>query len=80
MNTEAPADLDTVRASYDAVADNYVAMVGDPGPWLRSALDAFAEQVREIGPVLDAGCGPGWIWTTSTDEVSPCPEWTSRHA
>ena len=56
-----PADLDTVRASYDAVADNDVAMVGDPGPWLRSALDAFAEQVREIGPVLDAGCGPGWI-------------------
>lgn len=61
MNTEFPPDLDAVRASYDAVADNYVAMVGDPGPWLRSALDAFAEQVREIGPVLDAGCGPGWI-------------------
>lgn len=61
MNTQSPPDLDAVRASYDAVADNYVAMVGDPGPWLRSALDAFAEQVREIGPVLDAGCGPGWI-------------------
>ena len=61
VNPDAPADLDTVRASYDAVADNYLAMVGDPGPWLRSALDAFAEQVREIGPVLDAGCGPGWI-------------------
>lgn len=57
-----PADLDTVRASYDAVADNYVAMVvGGLGsePWLRGALDAFAEQVRDIGPVLDAGCGPG---------------------
>ncbi|GAB2477881.1 class I SAM-dependent methyltransferase [Jatrophihabitans fulvus] len=50
-----------MRASYDAVADNYVAMVGDPGPWLRAALDAFAEQVRDVGPVLDAGCGPGWI-------------------
>ncbi len=61
VNIESPTDLNAVRASYDAVADNYVAMVGDPGPWLRSALDAFAEQVRGIGPVLDAGCGPGWI-------------------
>lgn len=56
-----PADLAAVRASYDAVADNYVAMVGDPGPWLRAVLGAFAEDVRTIGPVLDAGCGPGWI-------------------
>lgn len=57
-----PADLDAVRASYDAVADNYVAMgMGDlgPTPWVRAALDAFAEQVRGVGPVLDAGCGPG---------------------
>ena len=61
MELEPPADLDGVRASYDAVADNYVAMIGDPGPWARCALDAFAEQVREVGPVLDAGCGPGWI-------------------
>ncbi|MDN5763538.1 MAG: class I SAM-dependent methyltransferase [Microlunatus sp.] len=61
MKMQPPADLDAVRASYDAVADNYVDMVGDPGPWPRSALDAFAEEVRGIGPVLDAGCGPGWI-------------------
>lgn len=61
MNFESPADLEAVRASYDAVADNCVTMVGDPGPWLRVALDAFAEEVREIGPVLDAGRGPGWI-------------------
>lgn len=57
-----PDDLDAVRASYDAVADTYVSMgMGDlqPEPWLRAALDAFAEQVRDIGPVLDAGCGPG---------------------
>jgi SAM-dependent methyltransferase len=60
--TNTPADLDDVRASYDAVADNYVAMgMGQLGaePWLRAALSAFAEQVREVGPVLDAGCGPG---------------------
>lgn len=63
MNTS-PADLDDVRSSYDAVADNYVAMgVGDlrPEPWLRAALSAFAEQVRPLGPVLDAGCGPGHV-------------------
>ena len=44
------------------MADNYVSMgMGDlhPEPWLRAALDAFAEQVRHVGPVLDAGCGPG---------------------
>lgn len=58
---EPPADLDAVRASYDAVADNYVAMVGDPGPWHRGSLESFAEQVRDVGPVLDAGCGPGRI-------------------
>lgn len=59
-----PADVDAVRASYDAVADNYVATgMGDlaPEPWLRAALDAFAEQVRDVGPVLDAGCGPGQV-------------------
>lgn len=59
---DSSAELDAVRASYDAVADNYVSMqVGDlgPVPWLRAALSAFAEQVRGVGPVLDAGCGPG---------------------
>jgi SAM-dependent methyltransferase len=56
-----PADLDAVRASYDAVADNYVAMVGEPGPWHRAAIEAFARDVSGVGPVLDVGCGPGRI-------------------
>ena len=59
-----PADLDAVRASYDRVADNYVAMaVGSlaGSPWLRAALAAFAEEVRDLGPVLDVGCGPGTV-------------------
>ncbi len=59
-----PNDLNLVRASYDRVADTYVAMgVGDlgPRPWLRAALTAFAEDVRGLGPVLDVGCGPGRI-------------------
>ncbi len=59
-----PADLDVVRASYDRVAERYVAMgVGhlDAHPWLRAALAAFAETVRGRGPVLDVGCGPGHV-------------------
>ncbi len=64
-----PADLDAVRASYDRVADDYVRLVVDTGigdppryqPWLKAALDAFAESVAGIGPVLDVGCGPGTV-------------------
>lgn len=63
-----PADLDTVRASYDRVADNYVEMVTTTGigdirthPWLKAAMDAFADTVAPIGPVLDVGCGPGTV-------------------
>ena len=59
-----PEDLDEVRASYDRVADAYVRVVpallaGDP--WLRAVLDAFAEEVGGLGPVLDVGCGPGHV-------------------
>jgi SAM-dependent methyltransferase len=57
-------DLAVVRDSYDRVSDNYVAMgMGDLGrsPWLRAALAAFAEEVRDLGPVLDVGCGPGFV-------------------
>jgi SAM-dependent methyltransferase len=63
-----PADLDVVRDSYDRVADNYVDMVMTTGvgdvrthPWLRAAVDVFADAVRDRGPVLDVGCGPGTV-------------------
>lgn len=63
-----PTDLDTVRDSYDRVADNYVEMVTTTGigdirthPWLKAAIDAFASTVASIGPVLDVGCGPGTV-------------------
>lgn len=63
-----PADLDAVRDSYDRVADNYVEMVattefGDirEQPWLRAAMDVFADAVAGLGPVLDVGCGPGTV-------------------
>lgn len=63
-----PADLDTVRESYDRVADNYVEMVTTTGvgdvrahPWMRAAMDVFADAVTGLGPVLDVGCGPGTV-------------------
>ena len=61
-----PDDLDIVRDSYDRVADNYVEMVQTTGigdirthPWLKAAIDVFADAVS--GPVLDVGCGPGTV-------------------
>ena len=63
-----PADLDVVRDSYDQVADNYVDMVATTSlgdiraqPWLRAAMDVFADAVSGLGPVLDVGCGPGTV-------------------
>jgi 2-polyprenyl-3-methyl-5-hydroxy-6-metoxy-1,4-benzoquinol methylase len=63
-----PADLDVVRDSYDRVADNYVDMVATTSlgdirfqPWLRAAMDVFADAVGGLGPVLDVGCGPGTV-------------------
>ncbi len=63
-----PADLDIVRDSYDRVADNYAHLVATTGlgdirthPWLRAAVDAFADAVVALGPVLDVGCGPGTV-------------------
>lgn len=67
-STLQPADLDTVRDSYDRVADNYVEMVTTTGigdirthPWLKAAMDAFASTVGPLGPILDVGCGPGTV-------------------
>ena len=59
-----PTDLETVRESYDRVADAYVELgMGrlEAEPWLRAVLAAFAESVRGLGPVLDVGCGPGTV-------------------
>ena len=61
---EQPPGLDTVRESYDRVADGYIALGADdlsPYPWFRAGLAAFAEGVRGLGPVLDVGCGPGTV-------------------
>ena len=67
---EQPSDLDTVRGSYDRVADAYVELaVGrlEAEPWLRAVVAAFAESVRGLGPVLDVGCGPGTVTAHLTE-------------
>ena len=63
-----PPDLDVVRESYDRAADHYVEMVATTGlgdiraqPWLKAAMDVFADAVVGRGPVLDVGCGPGTV-------------------
>lgn len=58
--------LSTTRASYDADAVGYAEKVRgllDGSPYLRAALAAFAESVREAGGglVADLGCGPGYV-------------------
>lgn len=56
-------DPDTVRRSYDAVAEDYAANIGDElggkplDRWLLERVVAFADG----GPILDAGCGPGHV-------------------
>lgn len=55
-----PAYLSAVRESYDLVAADYVTRVPAPPDALaRAMLAAFAELVRDRGPVADLGCGPG---------------------
>jgi SAM-dependent methyltransferase len=56
------------RAAYDAVAADYSHLVGTTlsaameTPQDRAVLAAFAELVdTRLGPVLDAGCGPGRV-------------------
>lgn len=55
---------EAVRRSYDAVAAEYARRIAGElagKPLDRALLDAFAEQVRALGPVCDLGCGPGHV-------------------
>src|SRR5262245_8143894 len=64
MNT---LDHPRVRASYDAVADEYAARYGDEldhNPLHRGIIDCFVTLVSASGldgPVGDVGCGPGHV-------------------
>lgn len=56
-------ELDT-RAAYDAVAPLYAELFSDvlkTLPLERAVLAAFADLVRDQGPVADIGCGPGHV-------------------
>lgn len=53
-----------IQSSYDLIADEYVRRIFDEldhKPLDRELLDRFAERVRDRGPVLDIGCGPGIV-------------------
>jgi ubiquinone/menaquinone biosynthesis C-methylase UbiE len=58
--------IEDARASYDRVAHAYADLTRDALdvlPLERALLADFARRVRAAGggPVVDAGCGPGWI-------------------
>src|SRR3954471_16007937 len=58
--------ISDTRASYDADAVAYADEVRgllEGNPYLRASLALFAELVRDAGdgPVVDVGCGPGYV-------------------
>jgi ubiquinone/menaquinone biosynthesis C-methylase UbiE len=65
-----PAWHDSVRRSYDAVAENYAVGFRDElahKPLDRALLACLIEQCEEGVPVADLGCGPGHVsaWLAS---------------
>ncbi len=55
---------DAVRRSYDAVAEEYAARLGDElrhKPLDRALLAAVMEEAGDDQPVADVGCGPGHV-------------------
>jgi len=57
--------LSATRAAYGTVARDYARLLAgalDRIPWDRAVLALFAGLARDrLGPVVDAGCGPGRI-------------------
>jgi SAM-dependent methyltransferase len=58
--------LSDTRSSYDTDASGYADKVRgllDGSPHLRASLTSFAELVQGLGggPVVDVGCGPGYV-------------------
>ncbi len=55
---------DSVRRSYDAVAEEYAAGFGDElayKPLDRALLACLIEQAGHAAPIADVGCGPGHV-------------------
>ncbi|MEV4093675.1 class I SAM-dependent DNA methyltransferase [Streptosporangium saharense] len=62
--TDSSSYLDVTADAYDAVAVLYAEFVRDAlddVPLDRAILAAFAELVRDTGPVAELGCGPGLV-------------------
>ena len=60
--TDADANLEAIRTSYDTVAEAYAAKFSDElerKAFDRELIEAFAENVPAGGHVLDLGCGAG---------------------
>lgn len=58
------AQAEDVRATYDAVADEYATRIAGElayKPFDREWLDAFAARMAGGGRVVDLGCGPGHV-------------------
>jgi ubiquinone/menaquinone biosynthesis C-methylase UbiE len=56
--------LHDLQTSYDRVAEEYARRIyGELAhkPLDRTLLDRFAEQIRDLGPACDMGCGPGHV-------------------
>ena len=59
-----PSTVDSIRASYDRVADAYAAAIFDElknKPFDREVLLRFARETAGRGRVCDMGCGPGQV-------------------
>ena len=66
LTTQTEGWLSDVRASYDTDAADYAEKVRgllDRDSYLRGSLAVFADLVRGSGggPVVDVGCGPGYV-------------------
>ena len=69
-----PFGAQTVRAAYDAAAEDYAAAFAEDLAKLpidRSILDAAVERLFGRAPVLDVGCGPGQIGRYLTSRGAP---------
>jgi len=62
--TPTPTRTDETKASYDRLAGEYARRLYDElahKPLDRALLDAFAADLRGVGPVCEVGCGPGQV-------------------
>src|SRR5688572_8231974 len=60
-----------LERSYDRLAETYSQRIADElahKPFDRELLDRFADLSRDLGPVLDLGCGPGHVASYLTSQ------------